>query len=115
MFREAENDNISQFYHDLYLMAVFHRSRFAGNFKALFHSSQKLIRKFAARTFIQAPYLKALARYELASWLLWWAERAFKNLVKNQSREHAKKVKCSSTSACPRAQKQTENAQIRHQ
>ena len=29
--------------------------------KALFHSSQKLTRKFAARTFIQSLFLKALA------------------------------------------------------
>ncbi len=34
--------------------------------KALFHLSQKLTRKLAARTFIQSQYLKALA----ASWLL---------------------------------------------
>ena len=37
------------------------------------------------------------------------------NLVKNQSRRHAKKVKCSSTSKhVTRAQKQTENVQNRY-
>ena len=36
------------------------------------------------------------------------------NHVKNQSRGHAKKVECSSTSmACPRAFRRTKNAQIR--
>jgi hypothetical protein len=36
------------------------------------------------------------------------------NHVKNQSRGHAKKVECSSTSmACPRAFRLTKNAQVR--
>jgi hypothetical protein len=36
------------------------------------------------------------------------------NHVKNQSRGHAKKVECSSTSmACPRAFRRTKNAQVR--
>ena len=36
------------------------------------------------------------------------------NHVKNQSRGHAKKVECSSTSmACPRASRRTKNAQVR--
>ena len=81
----------------------------AGQSSCFFLSSREQIRQVENR--LEGHFL---LQYSFAC----AGEVADFNFVKNQSRGHTKKVKCISTSkrvraSGPRAQKQTENAQIR--